>query len=299
MSSTSIFAPQAQPTQRIVVSDCVPDVCAPVQSIVVAGLANIGTQIGVEATATLSLPFDSFAPDTIPSVVVLGKTPVSNTFGQVMLSPSNIMEMRSLYGTLDDHDIAVNEIQTTVSIAATGVTALPAVTLHADFKPASFVTSTKMRQFCVIARIKVPETVYRLTLTASGTASEIPESIVLEFTETECREVIVMAIQTAARDRFIVSYGTPTTSSAITYELPFAPGAASAPLAGATLTAATFDSSFVQIAASVTLTTWNVPWSGALAAALLHNKGISAPGSQSRYSITRSTWPLPGTQPQF
>lgn len=296
----SILTPPQPPQMNITVEDCERDTCAPVQAVLSAAFKKMSADLSTPPDANLALPVESFEPFGIPAVLLLGKAPKTSSFNYVCIPAEGFLTMRSRYGTVDDHELAVNQLDSNVSVLIGGATPLPSITLNADFTPASFLASTSMRQFAVLARITIPIDVYRVDLAVTAPQSAVVETMRIDFTDTECREITILAIQ-CGRFRSVVSYGTPGVASALSYQLPYEPAAVEQPGSGAieTLTASAFDSDGALMAATFAISTWNIPYGGQLASALMANKGLGVPGLRSFYSSTPATFAMENAQPSY
>lgn len=285
---------------NITVQDCDRDVCAPIQAILAVALTRFGVMSNAGPDANVAVPIEMYNNNNVPQVIIAGKAPKSNTWNWCMVPQEGLLTMRSRYGTTDDHELAVEEATSTVAVAAAATTALPSLTLNADFIGTGFVAATKMRPFAVLAKITIPNDVYRIILTASAPVSPVPETITVDFTDTECRELTVLIIQ-ASRLRFVTSFGTPTVPSALAYNLPYGLSDLESPGAGAieTLMAATYDADFVQVASSLLITTWQIPYGGRFMRAVCNNQGIIGPGLRSIYTATPQSFAIEAAQPIF
>jgi len=283
---------------NITVEDCARDVCAPVQAVVSAAFLKMSADISPNPESNLAYPVEGFNPGAIPQVILMGKSPKTTTFNYVGIPSVGFDLMRSKYGTSDDHELAVNEVSSSVNVA--GVTALPTATLNADFIGPNFTAATQMRQFAVLLRITFPQTVYRVTFAVTAPQSPIVETMTVEFTDTECRELNLLCIQ-CSRSRFVTAYGVPNVAASLNYVLPYGIADCEAPGSGAieTLTVATFDDTGAAVAATIQVLTWNIPYSAKLTDALMAYKGIASPGARSAYQATPASFAIENAQPVY
>jgi hypothetical protein len=292
-------SPAAAATQNVVVRDCEQDECPPVQAIVSSAFSKMAVDLSPSDNANLSLPIEAFDPTGIPVVLVLGKSPKRSSFNYVAIPSVGIQTMRARYGTVDDPDLIINETANNVVVANSGQTAIPQITLNADFAMSTFPANVAMRQFAVLAEITFPEDIYAVVIGTSGAASPVPETMRLEFTDTECRTIRFLAIQ-HNRNRVVTSVSFPATADGLAYQLPYNFGDAVLPSGGPiTLNISCYDSTGAQVAVTLPVTSWNIPWSGKLLSAIQAHKGVASPGAFAAYFVEQVTFPVPNKQPVY
>lgn len=296
----SVMSPQAGTQDTVLITDCERDICPAIQAIVGVAFRKLGADLSPDPQANLALAIESFTPFGVQNVLLLGKAPKTTTFNSVSIPAVGFEFMRARYGTVDDHDPVVNEIiQTPISVANTGQTTITGATLNADFRTTGFPTGLGMRQFAVLLELTVPDDIYYLTFGATGAASPVPETMRVEFEDTECRTIRLLLIQ-CNRTRNVVNFGTPTTGGAVVYQLPYQYADVEAPGGSPIfLTVSGYDSAGAQVAFTLPATTWNLPYSGQLTDALMAHKGISSPGARAAYIAGTLTFPIPNTQPTY
>lgn len=295
----SPLTPVTAPPSTINITDCERDQCPAIQAVVIAAFRRIAADLSPSPQANLSVPIESFNPGGIPSVILMGKAPKTSSFNWVAIPAVGFELMRAQYGTADDHPIAVDENSSTVSVVNSGQTTVAGATLNADFIGSNFLANTSMRQFAVLVELEIPIDIYYLTFGVTGAASPVPETMRVEFTDTECRTIRLLCVQ-ATRTRSVTNFGIPNVGNALTYQLPYNYGDVEQPGGSPIfLTISGYDSSNAQVAFDLPVRTWNIPYGGALTSALMAHKGVAAPGARGAFQVTPATFPIPNTQPTF
>lgn len=257
-------------------TNCDQDTCEPIGDRGGRAFRNLGAIIRPQGGGLITSDF--LEPFQIPSVAVIGQDRfyrVINNFLPIQASALQVYQNNASYGTSQANYLASNYSSSIVAVANTGTTALPSITLNADYNP-SGVANQRTKQFAVLANLRVPDTVYKVVIGRTGAAGPVTENLTVDFTTLDCRELGLIAITTAQRYLSVANPTAPIDRNSYALSLPVSFNDTEAPGSGGilTLNIQCFDETGAQVAANVQVETWNVPYGNGLIGSIISTDGV-------------------------
>jgi len=294
--ATSIFAP-ANRNQVITVQDCAQSECPSPSGLANGFLSAFGGDVFPTASSNLAYAMDSFTGTDFPSVFIMGLDSSrvrSNSFNAIRVSGWELDSMTARYGLVEaDAPFIIDTINTSIATAAAAWTNINA-TLATDLDyVATWALSQRVRLFGRMFRLTVADDIQRIEI-QNVTASPYVELISISLKPDDCREIVGFMFQRAQSNRFVGSISQPVQQNTLHYQLPLLESDQDT-TATNLLQVRVFDNTGAQVASTVGVDVWAVPYTQSLANAFTSFRGIA--GGRAVMQPAGAIINIPNTQP--